>query len=242
MKQHYQISTSATTDAMPLSISSLTRFLLILGLCTQSISFQCHPSPTLNTRRTPTVLKAIGSDDLGSDPVLRLPLMEAELDCIVNSEEGDEDVGETIALSTRIRQEELKEEISNAKTAAEFGVRRAQSEFYEAFSTQDIEKMESVWSDEDSSVRCVHPGMEAIHGKDVIMQSWMQVFQGKSFPIGPTRVKIDICGKTALCSCIEEPPGGTGPQLEALNVYRREDGRWRMTLHMASPIIISSSM
>ena len=84
--------------------------------------------------------------------------------------------------------------------------------------------------------RCIHPGMESIHGLDDIMKSWSQVFQGEPFAIQPARVKIDIHGQTALCSCMEETPNGG--QLEALNVYRREGGNWRMTLHMASPIVM----
>ena len=161
------------------------------------------------------------SGDCG-DMVLRLPLMEAEL-----------------AITTHeFRRQELEEAISNAKTAAEFGVRRAQVEFYDAFSNQNLEGMKAVWSHADD-VRCVHPGMESLNGIDDIMRSWAQVFQGEPFPIEPARVKIDICGATALCSCVEETQNGG--KLEALNVYRREEGSWLMTLHMASPIVMRAS-
>jgi hypothetical protein len=158
-------------------------------------------------------------NDNNVDPVLRLPLMEAEL--------------ATTKDSHRIQK--LEDEISNAKTAAEFGVRRAQVEFYHAFSHQDLHGMKQVWS-HGEDVRCVHPGMESIHGLDDIMISWSRVFQGEPLAIQPNRVKIDISGQTALCSCIEETPNGG--QLEALNVYRREGGKWRMTLHMACPIVM----
>jgi hypothetical protein len=239
--------------ASPTHLSIRQALFLILALAVKpGISFQIHSSPKLRMRSsnsaTSTFLQVIagpGSDN--ADPVLLLPLMEAELHSITNSGEGmksgEETESEEVSLSMRIRQEYLKEEIDNARTAAEFGVRKIQLEFYDAFCNQDIEKMDAVWSDNDPSIRCIHPGMGAIYGKEKVMQSWNQVFQsGKKFQIGPTRVEIEICGKTALCSCIEEQPGGAGPGLEAFNIYRREGGEWRMISHMASPIIISTDM
>lgn len=158
-----------------------------------------------------------------SDPVLRLPLMEAEL-ASTNDEQ---------------RKSELEEEISNAKTAAEFGVRRAQAEFYQAFAEQNVEAMKRVWSCGED-VRCVHPGMESLNGIDDVMKSWQQVFSGPAFPIEPSRVSLEICGKTAFCSCIEKT--SNDGKLEALNIYRREGGSWKMTLHMASPIVMRVSL
>lgn len=195
-------------------------------------------SRTNNEQRMISLNASNGNSNIDIDPVLQLPLMEAELDKLANtqsknpSDEQDNDIGEL----NRTSQDELKEKIDNAKTAAEFGVRRAQVDFYDAFSNQDLEKMKQIWSDDDSIVRCIHPGMPSINGKEMIMRSWMQVFQGDAFVIEPSRVKIEICGKTAMCSCIENTPGGG--KLEALNVYRRQEGRWHMTLHMASPIMV----
>jgi ketosteroid isomerase-like protein len=134
------------------------------------------------------------------------------------------------------RRLELEEAISDAKTAGEFSVRRAQSEFYTAFSTADLDAMDKVWSRE-VHVRCVHPGMTSLEGREEVMQSWAQLFSSPAdaFKIEPSRSRIEICGRTAVCSCIEETPGGG--RLEALNLYRREGGNWRMVLHMASPVV-----
>jgi ketosteroid isomerase-like protein len=128
----------------------------------------------------------------------------------------------------------LKEGIDSAKTNAEFGVRKAQFNFYDAFTNQDLEAMKHVWSSAED-IRCVHPGMASMNGPETIMKSWAQIMQGTGFTITPSRTRIDINGQTALCSCIEETPGGG--MLECLNVYRREDGIWKMILHMASPIM-----
>ncbi|CAB9504251.1 Inherit from bactNOG: 3-dehydroquinate dehydratase [Seminavis robusta] len=157
----------------------------------------------------------------GQDPVLRLPIMEAEL-AILGSDEDPTD---------------LKTAIGDAKTAAEFGVRRSQLEFYDAFSNGDLEAMETVWSTE-SDVRCVHPGLPSIEGREAVMASWKQIFSGGKgkFSIEPARVQIEICGLTAICTCVEKAEGGG--QLEALNIYKREGGSWRMTLHMAGPVVV----
>lgn len=204
--------------------------LLVLGLLNSVVSFQpptllrSQTSPPCAQRRTSTLFMSEPSFANQDDPVLQLPLMEAEL--------ASSDI-------SKERKLELQEEIANAKTAAEFGVRSAQLLFYEAFSNQDEDAMRKVWSTDNDSVRCVHPGMESLNGTDEVMKSWSLVFRGPPFPIEPLRVKIEICGKTALCSCIEKT--SNGGKLEALNVYRREGGSWKMTLHMASPIVMRVS-
>jgi len=167
------------------------------------------------------------------DNVLLLPLLEAELVKLKGSKSSLDEGAQRI--------QELTDEIDNAKTAAEFGVRRVQAEFYEAFSSADFEKMTGVWSTSDD-VSCVHPGMQSLQGLNVVMESWKQIFAGYAgsedeevFQIAPSRVKIDICGGTAICSCVEETNGG---RIEALNIYRREGGSWKMINHHASPTIM----
>ncbi|KAL3932662.1 MAG: hypothetical protein SGARI_003904 [Bacillariaceae sp.] len=192
-----------------------------------------HTAANRDKRRTSSsslpLFQATGADQ---DPVLRLPLMEAELATLMEGEGND---------GNRQKKEDLKEAISSAKTSAEFGVRKAQSEFYDAFSRGDYEAMERVWSSR-STVRCVHPGMASLEGRDKVMSSWKQIFksgggEGDSFDIEPSRTVVDIHGLVALCSCVERTNGGGN--LEALNVYKREEGAWKMTLHMASPTVVS---
>jgi len=197
------------------------------------------------------------------DDVLLLPLYEAELvklkGSLVVSVSGGEDSSKE---DKKQRIEELTNTIDNARTAAEFGVRRVQADFYDAFSNADYEMMENVWSDNsnsnddaeaDACCSCTHPGMHSLTGIDAIMDSWRQIFTGhdsnsnsnsnskgddqkKPFMIiRPSRVKVDICGRTAICTCVEETNGG---RLEAMNIYRREEGTWKMVNHMASPIMM----
>jgi hypothetical protein len=216
---------------------------------------------------------SVSAKDNTQDDVILLPLLEAELVKLKASlasattkeetlvEEGLLDDDNDVPISSEIskkknkRIQELEEKVDNAKTAAEFGIRKAQTEFYDAFSNQNLKKMEDLWSHSDD-ICCVHPGMESLQGYDAVIQSWKQIFVGFSrlgddgnddddddivaeslFHIEPSRVKIDICGRTAICKCVEKVNGG---KLEALNIYRREDGRWRMTMHMASPTVMRS--
>jgi len=176
------------------------------------------------------------------DPVSSLPLMEAELAALNGLQTGTAEERSLAALNgletgTAEERSELEGRIDDAKIAAEFGVRRAQDDFYSAFSRGDLEAMGNVWSAE-KRVRVVHPGMSSIEGRDAIMTSWAQILTGGDggFNISPAETQIEISGQVAMCSCTEETPGGG--KLEALNIYIRENGSWKMILHHASPIMM----
>ena len=164
------------------------------------------------------------------DPVLRLPLMEAKFASQMEDPEYNDD------------NKHLEKAIADAKTAAEFGVRKSQSEFYEAVSSCDMDAMSDVWST-SSQIRCVHPGMASVEGRKGVMDSWQRYFSvpvppsssSSLFTIQPERTQIEICGLVAICSCVEKTQGGG--QLEALNIYKRENGSWKMILHQAGPIM-----
>jgi hypothetical protein len=158
--------------------------------------------------------------------VIQLPLWEAELGVSCDEQ----------------RTEELQTRIDNAKTASELGVRKAQLEFYNAFSNHDLERMERVWAsgEEDCDCECIHPGMAGIHGREMILRSWAILFQSDVFSITPSDTTIQVCGSTAICRCVESV--GESTKLEALNIYTREEGAWKMTLHMASPIAMMTRM
>lgn len=164
----------------------------------------------------------------GGDVVLRLPLMEAEL-ALLGSDHPN-----ATALETAIH---------DAKATAEFGVRAAQLSFYEAFSTGDLDAMDALWSTE-SHVRVVHPGMMSLEGRAAVMSSWKQILASPGtgtaeFEITPSRTQIEISGLVAICSCVEKTTRGGAGDLEALNIYKRENGAWRMTLHQAGPILVT---
>lgn len=132
----------------------------------------------------------------------------------------------------------MRSKIDQAKMAAEFGVRRAQCLFYEAFSNQDYDSMSELWST-DSDTQCNHPGMPRMTGRKEIMNSWKDLFQGPQMNVETTDAVVDICGGTAICKCVEAIDASS--KLEALNIYKREGGEWRMVFHMASPVLLGTS-
>ena len=157
-----------------------------------------------------------------SDPVIQIPLWQAQLDA-----EDQDNV---------IDNDKLKSQIDQAKIAGELGVRKVQLSFYEAFSSQSLTDMEKVWS-ASNDCRCIHPGMSATNGREDILNSWKALFNSDAFTIEPVDTMVDICGSTAICHCIEQIGNGNTSRLEALNIYKRENGKWKMTFHMASPIL-----
>eukprot|EP00529_Nitzschia_sp_RCC80_P023185 CAMPEP_0113478784 /NCGR_PEP_ID=MMETSP0014_2-20120614/20945_1 /TAXON_ID=2857 /ORGANISM="Nitzschia sp." /LENGTH=463 /DNA_ID=CAMNT_0000372007 /DNA_START=18 /DNA_END=1409 /DNA_ORIENTATION=- /assembly_acc=CAM_ASM_000159 len=129
-------------------------------------------------------------------PVLRLPLLEAELSRLntlatvatsssssssSSATDGKKD-GEWLDIFRKI--DGLTVEINDIKTSAEFAIRRAQFQFYEAFSDGDVEAMRDIWSstEPNENIRCIHPGMPCITGLENIMQSWEDIL---SVPPGP---------------------------------------------------------
>lgn len=201
---------------------STEAFALSTDLATKRIRSRLFPSPAISSS---FLMASSGSDS--SDPVVQLPLWQAQL---VNTEESYSD------SNSGNNKEQLQSQIDQAKMAGEFGVRKAQLRFYEAFSTQDLELMAQVWSSDEQDPKCCHPGMPGINGNVEIMESWQALFEGEAFAIEPTDATIDICGSTAICHCVEAI--GSSSRLEALNIYKREDGEWKMSFHMASPTLV----
>lgn len=204
-------------------LCSLTLLLFLASLTGHMASSFSLTSPSvisslsLSLKQTTLVLFAQSAGDSSSDPVVQLPLLEAKLADSSSSEKDD-----------------LQFQIDQAKMAGEFGVRKVQLEFYEAFASQDIEKMKQVWSTTDSC-KCVHPGMTCITGAEEILNSWEVLFTSEAFEIEPKETSVDICGSTAICHCVETI--GTSSKLEAVNIYKREGGEWKMTMHIASPVM-----
>jgi len=171
--------------------------------------------------RRPTSFIRERKRDLPEDPFLRIPHLEIEL-----KSENEE-----------TRRKEIQQEIASCRMTAEFGVRAAQLEFYEAFTEQDFERMNSVWSTE-SHISCIHPGMPSLEGHQRVMQSWKVMFDhGPQFRIEASPLaEISFDGALATVSCVEEIEERKGGVLEATNVYKRVDCAWKMILHTATPM------
>ena len=121
-------------------------------------------------------------------------------------------------------------------------VEAANDEFYAAFERADLDRMRAVWSDSED-VCCVHPGWDVLRGTSRVMRSWALIFANTpyiQFFLSDTAVALN--GDLAVVSCAEniltapgEPKGDA--KVVSTNVFRREEGRWLMTLHHGSPVI-----
>ncbi|HTT69821.1 MAG TPA: nuclear transport factor 2 family protein [Anaeromyxobacteraceae bacterium] len=117
--------------------------------------------------------------------------------------------------------------------AHDFEVLDANSAFYRAFAAHDLPAMEAVWAAE-TPVACIHPGWDALHGRQVVMESFRAILNGSSSPeIRCSHAFVQALGEIALVICREHVEGG---ELVATNVFVREGGAWKLVHHQASPL------
>src|SRR5689334_19999380 len=115
----------------------------------------------------------------------------------------------------------------------ELEVLDANSAFYRAFATRDLDAMDALWS-RRTAVACVHPGWDALRGRDEVMDAWRAILTGAESPkVGCSHAFAQVHGDVALVVCREHVEGG---QLVATNVFVREGDTWRLVHHQASPL------
>ena len=108
----------------------------------------------------------------------------------------------------------------------------ANEAFYRAFADRDVAAMEALWA-QSAPVCCIHPGWEAIHGHDDVLDSWRAILTGSAPPqIDCISPQAYFFGDAAFVVCFE---GVDGNYLIATNYFVREGGRWRMVHHQAGP-------
>lgn len=110
----------------------------------------------------------------------------------------------------------------------------ANQAFYDAFAAGDAAAMAAVWA-EAGPVVCIHPGGPALHGRDLVIESWRQILGAPGRPKVRCRgAEAFLIGESAFVICYEEMPGGV---LVATNIFARHFGRWRLVHHQAGPTI-----
>ncbi len=113
----------------------------------------------------------------------------------------------------------------------------ANAAFYDAFESQDLAAMGSVWSDDDDVV-CVHPGWPRITGRELVMESWAGIFRGpQRLQFILTDEQVTVAGDSAWVvldeNLLDGPAAGV---VAAINVFARVDGQWRLVVHHGSPV------
>lgn len=108
----------------------------------------------------------------------------------------------------------------------------ANDAFYVAFAGRDLDAMDEVWS-RRASVTCIHPGASPLQGRERVIQSWQAILSNPASPDIICHSPIaQLLGDVAYVLCWEQIQQAF---LVATNIFVREDGRWRMVHHQASP-------
>jgi uncharacterized protein (TIGR02246 family) len=114
-----------------------------------------------------------------------------------------------------------------------------EAQFYEALQRGDIERLMSLWADDDEIV-CVHPGGTRVVGAAAIRASFEALFANGGIPVRPEQVhRLAVLG-AALHHLVEriEVRGEAGLQtgwVIATNLYLKTAQGWRLASHHASP-------
>jgi hypothetical protein len=129
-------------------------------------------------------------------------------------------------------------------------IMKANERFYEAIENADLDLMRSVWlsSEEEKLASCVHPGQNAVHGVSKILRSWAVVLSRMSYlQFFITDLLVRVMGPVAVVTCVEnvlsampgDDAGATGfggSHYEAVNVFKIENGQWRLMTHVSAPV------
>ena len=111
------------------------------------------------------------------------------------------------------------------------------SSFYAHFEAADIQGMSDLWVNSDE-VWCTHPGCPTIFGWYQIRVSFEQIFSGPGLPQGLTsNVRFHGNDHAAWVFVEENLLGSSLSAVAAVNVFKNDQGVWKMVGHQAAPLI-----
>jgi uncharacterized protein (TIGR02246 family) len=114
-----------------------------------------------------------------------------------------------------------------------------EQQFYEALAEADLDKLMSLWA-EDEDVVCVHPAGPRMVGLDAVRMAFEAVFANGPVRAQPRNVRRFQSLGCAIHSVMEriEMPTATGVRVGwvmATNVFIKTEQGWRLAAHHASP-------
>jgi len=114
-----------------------------------------------------------------------------------------------------------------------------EQQFYEALQRGDIERLMSVWAD-DEDIICVHPGGPRLVGAAAIRAAFEAIFGNGVVHALPEKVRRLQTHDCAVHSVLEHirlmtPDGPQSAWVVATNVYLKTAQGWRLASHHASP-------
>jgi ketosteroid isomerase-like protein len=121
-------------------------------------------------------------------------------------------------------------------------------QFYKAFESLSLERMEQVWKHSDDVV-CVHPGWDLFRGWTAVRESWMTIFQNTEriqFIITNAKVRA-FENIVAVVVCLENIETIINQDkirmgVIATNIFERQrivkndEDEWLMIHHHGSPV------
>ena len=114
-----------------------------------------------------------------------------------------------------------------------------EQQFYEALQRGDIDRLMSVWAD-DEEISCVHPGGPRVVGAGAIRSAFEAIFANGAVNAQPEKVRRLQTHACSVHSVLEHihMMSADGPRsawVVATNVYVQTAQGWRLVSHHASP-------
>jgi ketosteroid isomerase-like protein len=121
------------------------------------------------------------------------------------------------------------------------GALRANEEFYRAFESLDLGRMEALWA-RGEGVWCIHPGWGLLTGWDQVIDSWSRIFENTSLmQFRITDAQVQTSRDLAMVVCLENITSvvdGNVSEFKVLstNAFMLREGSWLMVHHHGSPV------
>ena len=121
-------------------------------------------------------------------------------------------------------------------------VTRVNLEFYEAFESLDIARMDRLWSQQEY-VTCIHPGWNLQVGWPAVRDSWVLIFNNTfSMKFTLTEIQVQVAGDMAWVICTENITSQQGEMNQeshvvATNLYELIEEEWKIIHHHGSPVM-----
>ncbi|MGE5218972.1 MAG: nuclear transport factor 2 family protein [Chloroflexota bacterium] len=125
--------------------------------------------------------------------------------------------------------------------AEEQAVARANEDFYRAFESLDLHRMEAVWARE-AEIQCGHPGWRILRGWKPVMESWRRIFENTpQIHFRLADLSVEVSGGLAWVTLYENLVSSVeGQSVAALilttNIFRKGADGWRMIHHHGSSV------
>lgn len=117
----------------------------------------------------------------------------------------------------------------------------ANENFYRAFESFDIAKMEQVWLKSDT-IQCFHPGWEMLRGWEPVMTSWRRIFENTDeIRFLLTEPHVEVRDSLAWVTLYENLTNRIGQEslvavVLTTNIFEKHPEGWLLIHHQGSPV------